>query len=114
MRHATSEERPLLDVLTCLHNKTTLDAAGRQLLNNAERHLKPAREMAALFRDCPEALKNTRYIAERCEFTLSKLGYRFPDYPLPVGETPISYLRELTYAGAGQRYGTVTPRPMST
>ena len=110
VRHATSEERPLLDVLTCLHNKTTLDAAGRQLLNNAERHLKPAREMAALFRDCPEALKNTRYIAERCEFTLSKLGYRFPDYPLPVGETPISYLRELTYAGAGQRYGAVTPR----
>ena len=110
VRHSLPGGRPLLDVLTCLREKTTLDAAGRRLLANAERHLKPARAMAALFRDCPRALAATRRIAEQCAFTLANLGYRFPDYPLPPGETPIGHLRALTEAGARQRYGTITDR----
>jgi len=110
VRHATPAGRPLLDVLTCIRNKTTLDGAGRQLLKNAERHLKSPAEMAALFRDLPAAITNTQRIAEQCEFTLADLGYRFPDYPLPPGETPIGYLRQLAYAGARQRYGSITPK----
>src|SRR5690606_23444096 len=77
---------------------------------NAERHLKPAAEMAALFRDHPQAVRNTRRIAEQCAFTLADLGYRFPDYPLPPGATPLGHLRELTYAGARQRYGRLSAR----
>jgi error-prone DNA polymerase len=110
VRHAAPSGRRLLDVLTCIREKTTLDAAGRKLLKNAERHLKSPAQMAALFRDLPEAVANTQRIAEQCEFTLADLGYRFPDYPLPPGETPISYLRALTCAGAHERYGTLTPR----
>jgi len=110
VRHATAADRPLLDVLTCLREQTTLDAAGRRLLANAERQLKPARAMAALFRDHPGALAATRRIAEQCEFTLANLGYRFPDYPLPPGETPIGHLRALAYGGARERYGAITPR----
>ncbi len=110
VRHATRSGRPLLDVLTCIRDKTTLDAAGRRLLKNAERHLKSPAEMAALFRDVPEAVSNTCRIAEQCEFTLADLGYRFPEYPLPPGESAISYLRTLTYAGARERYGTLTAR----
>jgi error-prone DNA polymerase len=110
VRHATPGGRPLLDVLTCIHNKTTLDAAGRQLLKNAERHLKSPAEMAVLFRDLPVAIANTQRIAEQCEFTLADLGYRFPDYPLPPGETPNGYLRQLVYAGAQQRYGHITAK----
>ena len=72
---------------------------------NAERRLKSPAEMAALFKDLPDALAMTREIADRCEFTLTDLGYRFPDYPLPPGETPDSYLRALTYAGARDRWG---------
>jgi error-prone DNA polymerase len=110
VRHAAPGGRPLLDVLTCIREKTTLDAAGRRLLKNAERHLKSSREMAALFRDLPEAIANTQRIAEQCEFTLANLGYRFPDFPLPPGETPIGYLRQLTDAGARQRYGKPTAK----
>jgi error-prone DNA polymerase len=110
VRHAQASGRRLLDVLTCIRHKTTLDAAGRVLLKNAERHLKSPAEMAALFHDLPEAISNTQRIAEQCEFTLADLGYRFPEYPLPPGETPIGYLRALTYAGARERYGTRTPR----
>ncbi len=110
VRHATRARRPLLDVLTCIHEKTNLDTAGRLLLRNAERHLKSPRQMAALFRDLPEAIANTQRIAEECEFTLSDLGYRFPDSPLPPGETPIGYLRELTYRGAKDRYGVISQK----
>src|SRR5213592_4269803 len=108
--HAAPEGRPLLDVLTCIRLGTTLDQAGRRLLANVERHLKPPAEMAALFRDMPEAIRQSRRIAERCAFTLADLGYRFPEFPLAPGETPIGHLRALTYAGARERYRTVTPR----
>ncbi len=110
VRHATSAGRPLLDVLTCLYEKTTLDVAGRRLLRNAERHLKSPRAMAELFRDQPRAVANSRRIAERCEFTLENLGYRFPDYPVPDGGGQLHYLCELTYAGARDRYGKLTER----
>jgi error-prone DNA polymerase len=110
VQHATPGEKRLLDVLTCIREKTTLDAAGRRLLKNAERYLKPPHVMSGLFRDLPESVANTRGIAERCAFTLGNLGYRFPEYPLPPGETPAGYLRTLTYAGARERYGTVNER----
>jgi len=98
-------DRELLDVLACIRLGTTLEEAGRALWVNNQRHLKAPAEMAALFRDLPRAIAATRAIAERCEFRLSDMGYRFPDYPLPPGETPDSYLRILTYAGARERWG---------
>ncbi len=110
VRHATLAERPLLDVLTCLYEKTKLDEAGRLLLRNAERHLKASRDMVALFRDMPAAVVNTERIAECCEFSLENLGYRFPDYPTPMGFDAVGHLRELTYAGARQRHGRVSAR----
>src|SRR5262245_28450681 len=110
VRHATPDRRALLDVLTAVRHGTTLDRAGRLLLANAERHLKAPAEMAALFADRPEAIRHSRRIAERCSFTLADLPYRFPDYPLPPGQTPIGYLRHLTDEGARRRWGTITPR----
>ncbi len=97
-------DRKLLDVLTCIRLKTTLDEAGRALWINSQRHLKSPIEMAALFRDLPGAVAASRAIAERCAFQLCDMGYRFPDYPLPPNETPDSYLRILTYAGARERW----------
>jgi len=110
VRHARPAGRALLDVLTCIRLGTTLDAAGRRLLQNAERHLKSPAEMAALFHDSPDAIRQSRRIAERCAFTLADLGYRFPEFPLPPGETPMGHLRGLTYAGARERYRAITPR----
>jgi error-prone DNA polymerase len=98
-------ERALLDVLTCIRLGLTLEEAGRRLWVNQERYLKAPDVMTALFADRPDAIRMTRAIAERCEFTLKNLGYRFPDYPLPPGETRDSYLRALTAAGARERWG---------
>ena len=110
VRHARPEDRRLLDVFTCLRLKTTLDAVGRRLLPNAEHHLKRGSDMAALFRDVPEAVSHTRRIAERCQFTLDDLGYRFPDVSLGPDETSTSHLRRLAECGARERYGAITPR----
>ncbi|MGE0453826.1 MAG: error-prone DNA polymerase [Vicinamibacteria bacterium] len=104
VRHARSRGRALFDVLTCIREKTTLAAAGRLLAHNAERHLKTPRAMAALFRDRPDLVRNAEALAERLCFTLADLGYRFPDYPLPPGETQQSFLEAITDAGARQRY----------
>jgi error-prone DNA polymerase len=101
----TGADRALLDTLTCIRLGLTLEEAGRALWVNAERRLKPAAEMAALFRDLPGAVAATGAIAERCSFKLCDLGYRFPSYPLPPGETPDSYLRLLVEAGARERWG---------
>jgi error-prone DNA polymerase len=110
VHHARPEDRRLLDVFTCLRLKTTLDSAGRRLVPNAERHLKSSREMQALFRDVPEAVRNTRRIVDQCEFTLGDLGYRFPTIALPRDASASGYLRQLVERGARDRYRTITPR----
>jgi error-prone DNA polymerase len=104
VRHARARGRALLDVLTCIRHKRTLASGGRLLSVNAERHLKSPRQMQALFADRPDLLRNAESLAERLEFTLRDLGYRFPEYPVPPGETMFSYLRQVTDVGARGRY----------
>ncbi len=104
VRFATVEERPIYDVLTCLRHKTTLRDAGRRLSVNAESYLKPPELMTRLFSDVPQALAGIDALAERLDFTLANLGYQFPDYPVPAGETQASFLRRITMVGARDRY----------
>jgi len=104
VRFAEPGSRPLYDVLTCIRHKTTLERAGRRLTCNAERYLKSPEAMGRLFADLPEALVGTCELAERLEYTMSDLGYRFPEYPVPAGETMASFLRKITQAGARGRY----------
>jgi len=110
VRYATAPERSVSDVFTCLRHHTHLDDAGRLLSQNTERHLKSPEAMESLFRDYPEAIENTRHIADRLEFSLENLGYEFPRYKVPEGETMDSFLRKLTWFGAEQRYGSLTKK----
>src|SRR5438874_7444758 len=104
VRFAAPASRPLFDVLTCIHHHTDLASAGRRLAPNAERYLKPPAEMAALFRDHDAAVARTRELADRLQYTMADLGYRFPDYPVPAGETQSSFLRKVADGGARERY----------
>jgi error-prone DNA polymerase len=108
--HATPAERELMDVLTCIRQKTAIQQAGRLLARNDQRHLKPPPEMASVFRDTPGAIANTVQLADRVQFQLDDLGYRFPCYPVPAGETMNSFLRQRTAEGAIRRYGLNHPR----
>jgi len=106
--YARPERREILDAFTCIRHKACLDTAGRLLEQNSERHLKTPHEMARLFADLPEAIANTVELSSRLEFTLADLGYQFPEYPVPAGETMASFLRARTWEGARSRYGHLT------
>jgi error-prone DNA polymerase len=102
--YATRRQRQVADVFTCIRNHVRLETAGRLLSMNSERFVKSPKEMAQLFADLPEAIANTTELSSRLEFTLQDLGYEFPKYPVPPGETMTSFLRQRTYEGARLRY----------
>ncbi len=110
VRYANESDRELLDVFTSIRNGTTLDHAGRLLTANSARSLRSGQEMSALFRDLPEAIANTRIVSDRIEFTLNDLGYEFPHYPLPGGETMDSFLAKRVEEGVRKRYGSPAKR----
>ncbi len=104
VRFASPEERPLFDVLTCIREHVSLRQAGRRMAANAERYLKPPAQMARLFADMPQAVSATLDLADRLQFSMQDLGYRFPRYPVPPGETESSFLRKIADVGARNRY----------
>ncbi len=104
------EGQRLQDVLVCIKNHTSLDQAGTLLYPNAERHLKYPQDMKELFAQYPVAIENTIGIAEACNFSLDLLKPSLPAFSVPQGETPFSYLYQLTYEGARERYRPMTPQ----
>ncbi len=109
--HATRAQREVADVFTCIRNHVRLETAGRLLVKNSERFLKPATTMQRIFADLPEAIHNTADLSSRLEFSLEDLGYEFPKYPVTAGETMTSFLRQRTAEGARHRYTGRHGRP---
>ncbi|MFP5211724.1 MAG: DNA polymerase III subunit alpha [Acidobacteriota bacterium] len=105
VRYARAYDREILDVFTCIRHHAQLDRAGRLLSLNSQRFLRPAREMMRLFADIPDAIANTRELSTRLTFRLNDLGYEFPHYAVPPGETMDSYLAQLVAKGVVNRYG---------
>ena len=105
VRYATKYDREVADLFTAVRNHVRLDDAGRLLALNNQRHLRAAARMAALFRDVPGAVENTAELSSRLQFQLSDLGYEFPRYPVPHGETMDSFLEKRVAEGVARRYG---------
>jgi error-prone DNA polymerase len=105
VRYATAYDREVLDLFTAVRHHTDLDHAGRLLALNSQRHLRTAREMVTLFRDISSAIENTVELSSRLQFKLSDLGYEFPRYPVPDGETMDSFLHKRVVEGVTRRYG---------
>ncbi|MGC0052018.1 error-prone DNA polymerase [Brucella pituitosa] len=99
------DRRALQDVLTATRHHTTVFAAGQLLEKNAERHLKPPKEMLRLFRDYAEAVEATANFVAPITFQLDELKYDYPDEPVPPGKTPQQHLHDLTWEGAARHYG---------
>jgi error-prone DNA polymerase len=104
VRYATAYDREILDLFTAIRHHTELDQAGRLLALNSQRYVRPAHDMAALFRDVPHATDNTVELSSRLTFELNDLGYEFPPYPVPDGETMNSFLRKRVAEGVLRRY----------
>jgi error-prone DNA polymerase len=105
VNYVIPKARELADAFTAIRHHQTLSTAGRLLARNSERHLKSPAEMQQLFADLPEAIANTQELSSRLEFTLNDLGYEFPRYPIPDGETMNSYLHQQAWLGFGNHYG---------
>jgi error-prone DNA polymerase len=108
VQYATPNHREVLDVFTCIREHTHLDAAGKVLSQNSERHLKSDAEMRELFRDLPEAITNTERLADRLPFSLENIGYEFPEFPVPDGHSMNSFLNTIVWFGAQQRYDAIS------
>src|SRR5258707_2659214 len=108
--YATPDQRMALDVFTCARHHTHLDLAGQLLEPNTERHLKNADTMYALFSDLPQAVANSVAIANEIDFTLENLGYEFPRFSVPPGETMDSHLENTTWDGARRLYQKITSK----
>ncbi|MGB7070440.1 MAG: error-prone DNA polymerase [Pyrinomonadaceae bacterium] len=108
--YARQRDRELFDVFTCIKNHCPIEDAGRLLSENSERYLKSKAQMLFQFDDYPHAVERTSEISDRIDFSMDELGYTFPDYPVPSGETMDTLLRKLTEKGAIWRYGALTPK----
>ena len=111
VNHATPLQREVSDVFTCIRNHVRLETAGRLLAQNSERHQKSGKAMCELFADVPDATANTLELSSRLEFTLEDLGYEFPKYSVPAGESMSSFLRKRTEEGARARYSGTNGAP---
>ena len=99
-----SDRKMLQDVVTCIREGCTLAGAGFRLEANAERHLKPTREIAQLFETWPHALAATLEIADYARFSLDELRYEYPEEISEPGLSPFEDLVKRTWAGAKARY----------
>ena len=100
----TPDRRRLQDVLTAIREHVTLDRAGRLLDVNAERHMKGPAEMARLFTDYRQALRETVRLFSALAFSLDELRYEYPEEPTGESATPQEELARLAWQGAGERY----------
>jgi error-prone DNA polymerase len=95
VQYATRQEGQLCDLLICMKHRRRLWEAERILPLNHERHLKSGAQMRELWRNHPEALARSLEIAEQCNLQLDFSAYRFPDFPVAEGQTPVGQLRYL-------------------
>jgi error-prone DNA polymerase len=98
------ERRPLADVVACIREGVTLEAAGRLTLANAERHLKTPREMARLYAEAPEAVEETVRFLDGLAFSLDELAHRYPEELREGYVTPQAALEAFAFQGAEARY----------
>jgi len=106
--YTAREDARAQDILICIGTNKKLSETGRMKFSSDEFWLKPGSDMERLFPELPEAVRNTKAIAERCAFDLPLPGPKFPVYEVPDGKDPHGFLTELAHNGLADRYPTVT------
>jgi error-prone DNA polymerase len=109
VHYAAKEDFKVQDVLACVQTTTTLDDDHPLRKRNSEYYLKTPKAMANLFRRYPQALANTEWVADQCNLDLNLGTFRFPDFPLPKGETAYSHLCKLCFEALERLYRPITP-----
>ncbi len=87
--------------------KLISDSDRMSMIDAPEFYLKTPEEMANIFADYPDAIKNTLEIANKCNLTIPTGQLIFPKFPLPKDETDATYLRKLTTQGLISKFGEI-------
>ena len=95
----------LQDILLAIQTSCVLSDPNRMRMSDKTFYLRSQQEMATIFAEVPEAIDNTLLIAERCNLDLSFKGYHLPQFDVPEGHTPETFLRQLCEEGLAIRYG---------
>jgi DNA polymerase-3 subunit alpha len=95
----------LQDILLCVQTGSLLSDPRRMRMTDDSYYLRSPDEMKALFAELPEATTNTLQVAERCSLDLGFKGYHLPEFDVPQGSSPDTYLRKLCEEGLQRRYG---------
>ncbi|HET9854517.1 MAG TPA: DNA polymerase III subunit alpha [Methylomirabilota bacterium] len=93
------------EALLCIQTGTTMSDPNRWKFSSNEFYVKSADEMRAVFKDLPEAYRNTLAVAERCNVDLQFGQFHLPKYQVPDGFTLDSYLEARAFEGLKWRYG---------
>jgi len=108
VHYLTPDDRLAHEVLLNIRANKTLSDPDHRTFDGDGYHFRCGDEMEELFADVPEAIENTRVIAERCNLEIPFGKTMIPPFTLPEGESdPDAYLRRLAYQGAKERYGSV-------
>ncbi|NLT48963.1 MAG: DNA polymerase III subunit alpha, partial [Clostridiales bacterium] len=105
VHYVKQEDAAAHDILLCIQTARTVDDQDRMRFPNDQFYLKSEEEMLQLFSDIPEAIENTRHIAEACNVDFKFGELHLPEFQAPEGKDNRAYLRELCMDGIKDRYG---------
>jgi DNA polymerase-3 subunit alpha len=94
------------DILLCIQTSKLVTDPNRMKMSDGSYYLKSRAEMEAALGEFPGALDNTLLVAEMCDVNLKTKGYHLPNYQVPGGHTPETYLRHICEEGLRRRYGS--------
>ncbi|MBK9210525.1 MAG: DNA polymerase III subunit alpha [Anaerolineales bacterium] len=100
VHYVNQADARLQDILLAIQTNSQLNDPDRMKMSDDSYYLRSPLEMNKLFSEVPDALSNTLLIAERCNVDLGFKGYHLPEFTVPEGYTPETYLRALCQAGA--------------
>ncbi len=97
------------EVLLCVGTGSKISDTNRMSLKDFQLHVIPPDEIIERWKNtCPEAIRNTKRIADRCNVTLDLGRILIPKFPIETGETEKQYLDNMVYRGLAERYGIYT------
>lgn len=109
--YLTHDQQDAHEILLCVGTGSFLSDEKRMSLKDFELHLADPRDVIQRWAaDSPDAIKNTKVIADRCDVSIDLGGILIPTFPVPEGETEKSYLDRLVYRGLAVRYGNKSPQ----
>lgn len=109
VHYLNRRDREAHEALLCIQTGRTIKEEDRLSYEGEEYYLKSPEEMCELFADCPEAIANTRKIADACSYDFDFKTYYFPKFVLPEGVTSLEdFLCAETQRGLEERWQLIS------